>query len=261
MDSVVTCELDPIVDELDSMSRYLRQEAVSHGMHETVELDGDRVNGLLQQPNYQTELDGLSKHIALSADRINAVTCFHCHTWTCHPKGNGKPSCNRCRLDMGRTPSMSTRFVQSEWSDTLDPEIKATRLTRVRVVRHWQLKLSAPVAASGVVHPVGTAVVQGKESKVRGVLAEAFGGDGTLVLVAKTTDVPGFVAGLDLVVGDDGSTSTVVVGTTIVSASNISKWRVRRKAKCAGVQNPAGGWHVQRHGVHQAVSGAAVQAL
>ena len=214
------------------MNRYLKQDPIPYGMHDSVELDGDLVGDLLEQPNHQAKLEALSKDIALAADKVNAVTCFHCHTWTCRPKGNGTPSCERCRLDMGRPPSSTTRLVQSEWSDTLDPEIKATRLTRVKIVRRWQLVLNVPVA-TGVVHPVGTAVVQGKETKVHGVLAEAIDGAGTLVVVVETTDALGFVVGVDLVVGG-GGVRTVVVGTTIVAVSNISKWRARLKRRCCG---------------------------
>ena len=66
----------------------------------------------------------------------------------------------------------------------------------------WQIKLvSGASTATGTVHPAGTAVTQGRETRVRGVLKAAFGGNGAPKVVVETTATAEFVVGVDLVVG------------------------------------------------------------
>ena len=102
----------------------------------------------------------------------------------------------------------------------------------------WQITLvsGASTPTAGTVHPAGTAVTQERETRVRGVLKAAFGGNGALKVVVETKATAEFIDGVDLVIGS-GATRTVVDGTTIVA---VSKVPVLSAPVTTGVMGPAG---------------------
>jgi hypothetical protein len=86
IESIISCEIDSEVLERDAMQRKTKQPGTPHGMHDLGVLNGDRAKEILLQPDNEQQLLEMSEKIAKVADTINAAQCFHCHTFTCHPK-------------------------------------------------------------------------------------------------------------------------------------------------------------------------------
>ena len=236
IESIISCEIDPNVVAMDAMHRKTRQTPIPHGMHDPAVLDGGRARALLQTNNEQ-ELLVMSNGIDLQADKVNASSCFHNHTFTCTPKKC--TSTPRCRLDMGRIPSSTSRLVTVEWSSTKDPTRPTERLTRVKVRDEWTCTLGKTWTCLEVppVHTAGATVVQTtktatKDTSVIGVLKKDLcGSRDTIVII--TSDGAGFKSGLDLVIGT-GNTATVVPGATVLHAEKTTHWCMRVKKICNG---------------------------
>jgi hypothetical protein len=264
VESIISCEIGAEVVEKDAMQRKTKQPPVPHGMHDLASLDGARARSILLQPNNEQLLTAMAKDIDQAADTINAATCFHCHTFTCHPKKFN--NCPRCRLDMGRTPSAESRFVSVDWSLAKCPTRPGERLTRVKIRDEWTFGLgnwSLSEMGNRVGHPIGTVVTQATKSLtadvlVTGTLKRAFGGASAAVhtVVVETTDGAGFKAGTDVVIGT-GSTATVVPGMALERVEKTTEWCMRVKRICSGCKRLLDGglfsldeYHKPKHARH-----------
>ena len=249
IDSILSCELETSVMKDNDMHRKTRQDPVPHGMHEASDLNAKNVGAVLVQQGNEDALRRISDCIDQQAGAVNASTCLHRHTFTCYPKDGsaaGRRTCKRCRLDMGRAPSGSTRFMQAVWAKVKDPGQAGDQAASIKIKETWAIDLHKPVS-NGFVLPIGTAVLQettaladaggapAQTVSVRGVLGVELD-PGVKRMVVVTTDSAGFNSTGGMVVGS-GDVTFTVHGEGINNAQDISEWRSRLVKKCSGQCN------------------------